>query len=145
MEKQKKTPPRAKQTFKNVIKNLVKENQRIHDYKSKFGVKFWNKILYDSKFYAKNHKVFDENVHKVVERDYQYYQKRLKEETDPTQIEILKEKIFQLEPFIDGRWKEMIDPYARLYPKFRKMLYLVRKGKVEYGTKEHLFEKESQD
>lgn len=122
---------RAKQTFKNVIKNLVKENQRIHDYDSKYGVKFWNKILKDSKNYAKNHKVFDENVHTVVERDYKRYQEALLTETDPDKIKDLKEKLFQLEFFIDGRWKEIIDATARLYPEYREILYLVRKGEIE--------------
>ena len=112
---------RAKQTFKNVVKNLVKENQRIHDYKSKFGVKFWNKILKDSKNY---HKVFDENVHKVVERDYEYYKKMI--EAGGDKVDIYKEKLFQLEFFIDGRWKNMIDTNARLYPEFREILYLER-------------------
>lgn len=125
-------PPRAKQTFKNVIKNLVKENQRIHDYESPFGVKFWNKILRDSKFYAKNHKVFEENVHKVVERDYQYYLRMLEEETDPAKLEIFKQKLFQLSFFVDGRWKQMIDPYARLYPEFREILYKVKIGETPY-------------
>ena len=124
MDKPKKIPPRAKQTFKNVIKNLVKENQRIHDYKSPYGVKFWNRILYDSKFYAKNHKVFDGNVHKVVERDYAYYQRMINEETDEAKLAMFKRKLFQLEFFMDGRWKEMIDPYARLYPKYREILFM---------------------
>lgn len=115
---------RAKQTFKNVIKNLVKENQRIHDYESEFGVKFWNKILKDSKNYAKNHKVFDENVHKVVERDYNYYKRMI--EAGGDKVDIYKEKLFQLEFFIDGRWKNMIDTNARLYPEFREILYLER-------------------
>lgn len=117
-------PKRAKQTFKNVIKNLVKENQRIHDYESEFGVKFWNKILKDSKNYAKNHKVFDENVHKVVERDYEYYKKMI--EAGGDKVNIYKEKLFQLEFFIDGRWKDMIDAHARLYPEFREILYMER-------------------
>ena len=134
-----KTPPRAKQTFKNVIKNLVKENQRIHDYESPFGVKFWNRILYDSKFYAKNHKVFDPNVHTVVERDYAYYKRMLEEETDPEKIEIFKEKLFQLEFFIDGRWKDMFDPYARLYPEYREILYMIRKGEATYTEKKIRF------
>ena len=120
---------RAKQTFKNVIKNLVKENQRIHDYDSKFGVKFWNKILKDSKNYAKNHKVFDENVHKVVERDYEYYKRMV--EAGGEDVEIFKEKLFQLEFFIDGRWKDIIDAHARLYPQYREILYMVRRGEVE--------------
>ena len=115
---------RTKQTFKNVIKNLVKENQRIHDYESEFGVKFWNKILKDSKNYAKNHKVFDENVHKVVERDYNYYKRMI--EAGGDKVDIYKEKLFQLEFFIDGRWKNMIDAHARLYPEFREILYLER-------------------
>lgn len=139
MDKPIKVPPRAKQTFKNVIKNLVKENQRIHDYDSKFGVKFWNRILYDSKFYAKNHKVFDENVHKVIERDYAYYKRMLEEETDPQKLEIFREKLFQLEFFIDDRWKEMIDPYARLYPEYREILYMIRKGQAEYREKKIKF------
>lgn len=117
-------PKRAKQTFKNVIKNLVKENQRIHDYESEFGVKFWNKILKDSKNYAKNHKVFDENVHKVVERDYEYYKRMIEASGD--KVNIYKEKLFQLEFFIDGRWKDMIDAHARLYPEFREILYMER-------------------
>ena len=120
---------RAKQTFKNVIKNLVKENQRIHDYDSKFGVKFWNKILKDSKNYAKNHKVFDENVHKVVERDYEYYKRMIA--AGGEDVEIFKEKLFQLEFFVDGRWKDMIDAHARLYPEYREILYMVRRGEVE--------------
>lgn len=116
--------PRAKQTFKNVIKNLVKENQRIHDYKSPYGVKFWNKILRDSKSYAKNHKVFDENVHKVVERDYAYYTRMLQEETDSEKLKMFQRKKFQLEFFMDGRWKSMIDAAAHLYPEFKEILYM---------------------
>ena len=123
---------RAKQTYKNVVKNLVKENQRIHDYESKFGVKFWNKILKDSKRYGRNNKVFDENVKRVIEEDYQRYNELIKETAAEEQIEILKEKIFQLEFFMDGRWKNIINEKARLYPEYREILYLERiKNEIE--------------
>lgn len=125
MEKRKQPKP-LKRTCKNVIKNLVKENQRIHDYESDFGVKFWNKILKNSKRYAKNNKVFNENVVRVVQEDYERYTKILETETDTKKIENLKEKIFQLEFFMDGRWRHMIDEEARLYPEFREILYLER-------------------
>lgn len=131
---------RAKQTFKNVIKNLVKENQRIHDYDSKYGVKFWNKILKDSKFYVKNHKVFDENVHKVVERDYAYYLRELeKEDLTAEKRQEFNEKIYQLSFFINGEWKNMIDANARLYPQYRNILYLIRENKAEYREKKIRF------
>lgn len=121
---------RAKQTYKNVVKNLVKENQRIHDYESKLGVKFWNKILKDSKRYGHNNKVFNENVKRIIEENYSYYN-RILETAEGEEAEILKEKIFQLEFFIDGRWKNIIDEKARLYPEYREILYLVRNGEVE--------------
>ncbi len=113
----------VKRTKKNVIKNLVKENQRIHDYKSPFGVKFWNKILKDSKRYAKNNKVFDKNIPLVIERDYQYYNRCLETETDSEKIAVLKRKIFQLEFFLDDRWKSLFDENARLYPDKRDILW----------------------
>lgn len=118
---------KVKRNYKNVVKNLVKENQRIHDYDSKFGVKFWNKILKNSKRYGRNNKVFDQNVKRVIEEDYSRYKELLKEEKDSEKIEVLKEKLFQLEFFVDGRWKNMIDEKARLYPEYREILYLERK------------------
>ena len=121
----------VKRSCKNVIKNLVKENQRVHDYYSKFGVKFWNKILKDSKKYSKNNKVFDENVVRIIKEDYEKYNKWLEEEDDEEKKEILKEKIFQLEFFIDGRWEEMFNENARLKSEFREILYLKRKGVIE--------------
>lgn len=121
----------VKRSCKNVVKNLVKENQRVHDYYSKFGVKFWNKILKDSKRYGRNNKVFDENVVRIIKEDYERYSKWLKEEEDEEKKEILKEKLFQLEFFIDGRWKEMFNEDARLKSEFREILYLKRKGVIE--------------
>jgi hypothetical protein len=125
MEQQKKKGPKkpVKRVRKNVIKNLVKENQRIHDYDSPFGVKFWNKILKDSKYLAKNHKVFDKNLPAIIERDYEYYNRCLEEETDPNKIYILKRKIYQLEYFLDDRWRTLFDDDARLYPDKRDILW----------------------
>ena len=117
---------RAKQTYKNVVKNLVKENQRIHDYESKFGVKFWNKILKDSKAYGRNNKVFDENVKKVIERDYERYKKILSAPIDDVQKREIQEKLFQLSFFMNGEWRNMINAQARLYPEYRKILYKER-------------------
>lgn len=114
----------VKRTKKNVIKNLVKENQRIHDYKSPFGVKFWNKILKDSKNYAKNHKVFDKNLPLVIERDWEYYNRCLETETDPEKISILKRKLYQLSFFRDDSYKKLFDEEARLYDDKRDILYL---------------------
>lgn len=114
----------SKVTQKNVIKNLVKENQRIHDYKSPFGVKFWNKILRDSKAYGHNHKVFSENIMIVINKDYERYTKMLETETDSEKIEVLERKIYQLSFFLDDRWKNLIDrPTARLYPDKRDILW----------------------
>lgn len=113
----------VKRTKKNVIKNLVKENQRIHDYESPFGVKFWNKILKDSKRYAKNNKVFDKNIPLVIEKDYEWYNKCLETETDPEKIKILERKLYQLEFFRTDEWKTLFDDNARLYPDKRMILW----------------------
>ena len=61
----------VKRNQKNVIKNLVKENQRIHDYISPFGVKFWNSILRETKNIdtKKRKKVRKENILIFVRKD----------------------------------------------------------------------------
>ena len=115
---------KVKRTKKNVIKNLVKENQRIHDYKSPFGVKFWNKILKDSKSYAKNNKVFDKNILLVIERDYKYYNSLLETEINEEKIAVIKRKIYQLEFFLTDEWKTLFDENARLYPDKRDILWV---------------------
>lgn len=116
--------------IKNVVKNLVKENQRVHDYKSPYGVKFWNKILKDSKAYAKNHKVFEKNVALVIEKDYNRYNQLLEnEDIKDEQKEILKEKIFQLSFFMEKNWAEMFDDAARLKEEFQEIIW---KNRVEF-------------
>lgn len=121
---------KVKRTKKNVIKNLVKENQRIHDYKSPFGVKFWNKILKDSKSYAKNNKVFDKNIPLVIERDYKYYNSLLETETDEEKIKIIKRKMYQLEFFLTDEWKTLFDENARLYPDKREILWVDKESEI---------------
>ena len=126
----------VKRTKKNVIKNLKKKKKKIHDYKSPYGVKFWNKILKDSKFYAKNHKVFDKNIPLVIERDWEYYHRCLETETDPEKIADLNRKIYQLSVFRTNEWKTFFDEAARLYPDKRNILYL----ESEEGRKSKWFD-----
>lgn len=135
-KKVKKQPKPVKRSVKNVVKNLVKENQRIHDYKSPFGVKFWNKILKDSKAYAKNNKVFEKNVIFVIERDYERYNRLLDDNnTSPEQKEILKEKIYQLSFFKSLKWKDMFNEAARLKEEYKGILWKNRTDYDPYNVK----------
>lgn len=107
----------VKRVQKNVIKCLVKENQRIHDYCSPFGVKFWNQILRESKYLAKNHKVFDKNVEIVLKRRYEYYLRELAKEDLPERIRLIIERqAWQLSLFQNDEWKYLIQDAGRLYP-----------------------------
>jgi hypothetical protein len=147
-EKKRKGPKPVKRTKKNVIKNLVKENQRIHDYDSPFGVKFWNKILKDSKYLAHNHKVFDKNLPTIIERDYAYYNRCLETETDEKKVEILKRKIYQLEYFLDDRWKTLFDDDARLKPDKREIIWAegrINTYEIERAEKRRKWEQEQKD
>ena len=123
-----------KRSMKNTIKNLVKESQRVHDYKSPFGAKFWNKILKDSKFLAKNHKVFDKNLPPIVERDYERYNQLLETETDEKKIEVLKEKIYQLSFFVNGEWRNIIDMDARVKEEYKDIIWKNRTKEDPYNT-----------
>ena len=57
-----------RQFQKNVIKNMVQHNQRLLDYKSPFGVKFWNYILRQTKERdtKKRKKVRKENIQSTI-------------------------------------------------------------------------------
>nr|DAS64483.1 MAG TPA: hypothetical protein [Caudoviricetes sp.] len=114
---------RVKRTKKNVIKNLVKENQRIHDYDSPFGVRFWNKILKDSKAFSRNNKVFDRNIPTVIERAYDRYRKALKTETDSLKKYELEQFLFQLEYFMTEEWRTLFNDDARLKEGKEKIIW----------------------
>ena len=114
---------RVKRTKKNVIKNLVKENQRIHDYDSPFGVRFWNKILKDSKAFSRNNKVFDRNIPTVIERAYDRYRKALKTETDSLKKYELEQFLFQLEYFMTEEWRTLFNDDARLKEEKEKIIW----------------------
>ena len=103
---------RVKRTKKNVIKNLVKENQRIHDYDSPFGVRFWNKILKDSKAFSRNNKVA-----------YDRYRKALKTETDSSKRYELEQFLFQLEYFMTEKWRTLFNDDARLKEGKEKVIW----------------------
>lgn len=115
-----------KRTKKNTIKNLVKENQRIHDYISPFGVKFWNKILKDSKAFSRNNKVFDMNLPVVIDRAYDRYEKALEVETDRVKRYQYEQFLFQLSYFMTEEWRDLFDENARLKENKRKIIWKER-------------------
>lgn len=122
-------PKPVKRTRKNVIKNLVKENQRIHDYNSPFGVKYWNEILFQSKSFAKNRKVFDKNLVPTLEKIKAYWLRCLEENPNEQQYYELKQKLWQVDILLsDTKWKELFDENARLKPEARKILWVERCG-----------------
>lgn len=125
-KKAKKERKPVKRTKKNVIKNLVKENQRIHDYNSPFGVRFWNKILRDTKPFGHRHKVFDKNIPIVIERANERWSKQLETETDPIKVYELKQMLYQINFFLTDEWKDFFDEDARLKPEHREILWLER-------------------
>ena len=92
----------VKRTMKNVIKNLVKQNQRFHDYKSPFGVKFWNMILKDTKIIdtKKRKKVRKENVFAAIEKDVAYWTRCINDEA----LEENKKEKFRI-------YMELIQPF----------------------------------
>lgn len=121
---------------KNVIKNLVKENQRIHDYISPFGVKFWNSILRETKNIdtKKRKKVRKENVVAAIDKMREYFKKCLETETNEIKIYELKEKIFQLNIFKTNEWKTLFNGEARLNEDKRYIIWWERapEEKKEY-------------
>lgn len=102
----------VKRTMKNVIKNLVKQNQRLNDYKSPFGVKFWNMILKDTKIIdtKKRKKVRKENVMAAIEKDVTYWTRCINDEK-LTDKEKEKFKIYMelIKPFLCNDWKFLLD------------------------------------
>lgn len=119
-----KTYKPVKRVQKNVIKCLVKENQRVHDYISPWGVKFWNGLLKESKYLAKNHKVFDKNVAVVLERRYQYYLRELaKDDLPASKRLIIERQAWMLSLFQTDEWRYLIQDAGRLYDEKRQILW----------------------
>lgn len=140
-QKIKKERKPVKRNQKNVIKNLVKENQRIHDYISPFGVKFWNSILRETKNIdtKKRKKVRKENVATAINKVREYFERCLETETDEIKIYELKEKIFQLSIFKTDEWKTLFNDEARLNESKRYIIWWERapEEKKEYYINLH--------
>lgn len=106
----------ARLFMKNVIKNLVKECQRRLDYKSPFGVKFWNQILRDTKNIdtKKRKKVRKENIKAAIDRDVAYWTRCIEDKTfDSAKKEKFKIYLELIEPFLSEDWRYLIDMETR--------------------------------
>ena len=117
--------------MKNVVKNLVKENQRIGDYKSPYGVKFWNSILKVAKeLDTRKHKVREENMQEAIDRVYRAVNLKIQllnpnSEEERELIKKLERQKYQLSFFRTDEWKNMfIVETARLKKEYRKILWL---------------------
>ena len=99
-----------RQFQKNVIKNMVKQNQRLLDYKSPFGVKFWNYILRQTKERdtKKRKKVRKENIQSTIIALRDYWEREIPklEGADKERFKIYMELT---EPFMTNDWTKIID------------------------------------
>lgn len=100
-----------RQFQKNVIKNMVKHNQRLHDYKSPFGVKFWNYILRQTKERdtKKRKKVRKENIYSTIIALREYWTRKIDELEDGCDKERFKIYMDLTTPFTNDDWLKIID------------------------------------
>lgn len=114
----------VKRNEKNVLKCLVKENQRIHDYRSPLGVKFWNQILFEAKCIAPNRKPYPKNMRPAIEKHYAYVCRMVNEEQDELKRFIFMRQVWMLGLFMSDEWKYLFTDTGRLYPEKRGILWL---------------------
>lgn len=119
-------------TMKRTVSNRTKDAQRAHDYKSPYGVKFWNKLLREGKMAAANKKCNDQTLWNAFCRNFWYWGECLKTETDPEKIEKYTRWREMLMPYFDGTWKqEAWEYYMRIDPHTADFLRIKVKAKCD--------------
>ncbi len=144
-------------SLRTAVKSYVKDGQRQHDYKPKlktgiprkyghiYSVEFWNKLLREGKMKAKNRKCNDQTLWNAMVRNYIYWERILREDSEMEEEKRIKlnKQLDLIEKFFNGAWeKEVVEYYKRQDPnqwfKLRFKVKAEREVPVAYYFRNHL-------